>query len=254
MNFFFILNGKKVKQALIIVVAAFFTAGVLYIENGTLSPVFSSEDGPRAIYKGDEKDKKVALTFNISWGDTKAIPILDVLKQEGIKNATFFLSASWAERHPDVVKRIVDDGHEVGSMGYNYENYTKMEETKIKRDILRAQEVFNGLGIKKVNLLRPPSGHFDKKVLKVAESVGYTVIHWSINSDDWENPGTDVIVNNVLKPIVGGDIILLHASDSAKQTEKAISPLVKGIKKKGYENSSISDLIANAEATEKELD
>ncbi|MFC4323795.1 polysaccharide deacetylase family sporulation protein PdaB [Litchfieldia salsa] len=253
MNFFFILNGKKVKQTLIVIVAAFFTAGVLYIENGALSPVFSSEDGPKAIYKGEEKEKKVALTFNISWGDTKAIPILDELKNAKVRNATFFLSASWAERHPDVVERIIEDGHEIGSMGYNYDNYTDMEETKIKRDILRAQEVFVSLGVKKVNLLRPPNGNFDKKVLKIAESIGYTVIHWSIDSKDWKNPGTEAIIKNVVKDLNGGDIILLHASDSVKQTQKALSPMIKEIKSKGYENASVSALLSNAEAEEQEI-
>jgi len=252
-NFFFILNGKRVKQTLIILVASFFTAGILYMENGVFQPVFSTGDGPRAIYKGESKEKKVALTFDISWGDTKAMPILDLLKKEGIKNATFFLSAAWAERHPDVVKRIVNDGHEIGSMGYQYKNYTDLEETKIKSDILRAHEVFESLGVKKVNILRPPTGNFDEKVLKVADSAGYTVIHWSIDSKDWTNPGAKEIVSNVITPLKGGDIILLHASDSAKQTINALSPIIKGIKQKGYSNATISDILSNAEAKSEEI-
>ncbi len=252
MNFFFILNGKKIKQTLIILVASFFTAGVLYIENGTTS-VFSNEKGPRAIYKGEEKGKNIALTFNISWGDTKAIPILDELKNSGIKNATFFLSGSWAERHPDIVKRIIEDGHEIGSLGYNYENYTKMEDAKIRRDILKAQEVFNKMGIKKVTLLRAPTGQFNKNVLKIADTLGYTFVHWSIDSKDWKNPGVEEIVSNVVTKTKGGNIVLLHASDSAKQTEKALPVIIKELKQKGYSNLSVSDLISNAKASEKEL-
>jgi polysaccharide deacetylase family sporulation protein PdaB len=253
MNFFFILSGKKVKQTLIIMVASFFTAGILYIENGIQLPVFSTDDGPRAIYKGEKSEKKVALTFDISWGDTKAIPILDTLKKEGVKNATFFLSASWAERHPDVVERILKDGHEVGSMGYQFQNYTDLEEEKIKRDILQAQEVFKTLGVKNVVLLRPPSGNFDKKVLKVAESIGYTVVHWSTNSKDYTNPGVDNIVNNVLGKIKGGDIVLLHASDRVKQTNDALPQIIKGIRQKGYTNSTVTDIISNAEAKNEEV-
>jgi polysaccharide deacetylase family sporulation protein PdaB len=253
MNFFFILNGKRVKQTLIILVASFFSAGILYMENGVFQPVFSTGDGPRAIYKGESKEKKIALTFDISWGDTKALPILDLLKKEGIKNATFFLSASWAERHPDIVKRIIEDGHEIGSMGYQYKNYTDLDEAKIKRDILHAQEVLESLGVKKVSLLRPPTGNFDQKVLKVAEATGYTVIHWSIDSKDWKNPGVEEIVGNVVTPLKGGDIILLHASDSAKQTINAISPIIKGVKQKGYSNATISDILSNAEAKSEEI-
>jgi len=253
MNFFLILNSKQLKQTLIILVAAFFTAGILYIENGVYLPVFSTEEGPRAIYKGEKEGKKIALTFDISWGDTKALPILDLLQKEGIKNATFFLSAAWAERHPDIVKRIVEDGHEIGSMGYEYKNYTELEEAKVKRDILHAREVFKTLGVKDITLLRPPNGNFDKTVLKVADSVGYTVVHWSVNSNDWKNPGVDQIVNNVTSKLKGGDIVLLHASDSAKQTEKALPAIIKGVKQKGYSNATVSDIISNAEAKSKEI-
>ncbi|MFZ3590813.1 polysaccharide deacetylase family sporulation protein PdaB [Bacillus sp. DJP31] len=252
MNFFFILNGRRVKQALIIVIAAFFTAGILFIENSLYEPVFKTKDGSRAIYKGEEKGNTVALTFNISWGDERAIPILDSLKSQNIKGCTFFLSAAWAERHPNIVKRIMEDGHEIGSMGYQYKNYTSMDEQKIRRDILQAQDVFKTLGIKEIHLLRPPTGNFNGKVLKVAESVGYTVVHWSINSQDWTNPGTDLIVKN-LKNTKSGDIVLLHASDSAKQTEKAIPQIAKLLSSKGYKNQSLSELIANTEASTNEI-
>ncbi len=252
MSFFFILNGKKVKQTLIIVIAAFFTAGILFIDNSLYQPVFSTKEGPRAIYKGEGHGKNVALTFNISWGDELAIPIIDTLKKHNIKGCTFFLSGSWAEKHPDIVKRIIDDGHEIGSMGYLYKSYTSMDDQNIKRDLNKAQEVFMTLGIEKVNLLRPPSGYFNEKVLKVAESNGYSVVHWSINSQDWTNPGTEQILDSIRK-VKAGDIILLHASDSAKQTGKSIPEIAKVLKAKGYKNYSISELIANTEAKTQEV-
>ncbi|MBA2873229.1 polysaccharide deacetylase family sporulation protein PdaB [Anoxybacillus calidus] len=252
MNFFYVLNGHVLKKTLIIVIAAFFTASILYIQQKS-NPAFSTPTGPKAVYKAEKSRNEVALTFDISWGDEKAIPILNTLKKYGIKNATFFLSASWAERHPNIVKRIKEDGHEIGSMGYNYIDYTELEDDKIRRDLLQSQKVFNMLGIKNVTLLRPPSGHFNKKVLKIADSLGYTVVHWSIDSKDWLNPGVDMIVNNVVENIDGGDIILLHASDSAKQTLEALPQIISKMKKQGYQNACISELIANAKANAKEI-
>ncbi|MFP9202910.1 polysaccharide deacetylase family protein, partial [Enterococcus faecalis] len=79
------------------------------------------------------------------------------LKANGIKNATFFLSASWAERHPDTVARIVKDGHQIGSMGYAYKNYANLESSEIKKDMNRAQTAFEKLGVKDIQLLRPPT-------------------------------------------------------------------------------------------------
>jgi polysaccharide deacetylase family sporulation protein PdaB len=251
MNFFFVLSSKKLKQSLIIIIAAFFTAGILYIQN-LQQPVFSTEDGPKAIYRGETKKDDIALTFDIGWGDEKAKPILDILESEGIKHATFFLSAAWAERHPDIVERMIKEGHEIGSMGYQYKDYTDWDEEKIKRDILLAQETLKDLGVTKLELLRPPSGKFDEKVLNIAESLGYTVVSWSVDSRDYTNPGVDVIVTNVLKDLKGGDIILLHASDSAKQTAKALPLILKGIDKKGLKYATVSELISNTKAESSE--
>ncbi|MCI4059925.1 polysaccharide deacetylase family protein, partial [Bacillus cereus] len=129
--------------------------------------------GPKVIYKGETDSKDIALTFDISWGDEKAEPILDTLKANGIKNATFFLSASWAERHPDTVARIVKDGHQIGSMGYAYKNYANLESSEIKKDINLAQTAFEKLGIKNIQLLRPPTGQFNKNDLTDAKQYNY---------------------------------------------------------------------------------
>ncbi|MDR4162661.1 polysaccharide deacetylase family protein, partial [Bacillus paranthracis] len=93
-----------------------------------------------------------------------------------------------------------------------------LEANVIRRDILRAQDVFTKLGVKQIYLLRPPSGDFNKAKLKIAESHGYTVAHWHNNSNDWKNPSVNNIVSTVSNNLTGGDSVLLYASDSALQT------------------------------------
>ncbi|MDQ0156954.1 polysaccharide deacetylase family sporulation protein PdaB [Robertmurraya andreesenii] len=249
MNFFFVLNGRTIKQLLIVMVAAFFTAWFLFLENFIHIPVFSEKNDPKAIYKGE---KDIALTFNIGWGDEKAEPILDVLKKKNISTATFFLSGSWAERHPDLVERIVKEGYEIGILGYNYVEYTKLEEKEVRRDLARALEAFHKLNIKNIKLARAPDGHFDQKTLKVANRLGLTVVHWSVNSQDWTNPGVEKIVKNV-SSAKKGDIILLHASDSAKQTASALPPIIDHLNKKGLKLISVSEMIANANSNTREI-
>ncbi|MCD8500855.1 MAG: polysaccharide deacetylase family sporulation protein PdaB [Bacillaceae bacterium] len=246
MNFIWVINGKKLKQYIIIIVAAFFTAGILYVERSQMT-VFSPNEEHSAIYKIDTNEKKLALTFNISWGEEKAIPILDVLKEKGINNATFFLSASWAERHPDIVERIVGDGHEIANHGYRYENYPTWDDEKIKKDINLSDSVLQELTGKKPTLLRPPNGNFDKRVLKVVESKDYTLVHWSVDSKDYTNPGVDVITDNVMNNVKGGDIVLFHASDTVKHTHKALPIIIDQLKKNGYTFVSVSELIASTE-------
>jgi len=138
-------------------------------------------------------------------------------------------------------------------MGYNYTSYTSLEANEMRRDLLRSQDVFTKLGIKQVKLLRPPSGEFNKTVLKVAESLGYTVVHWSNNSNDWKNPGVNKIVSTVANNLRGGDIVLLHASDSALQTNKSLPLLLQKLKSDGYEQVSVSQLISNTSARSNDI-
>ena len=226
MNFFWVLPSRQIKQWALVVLAAVFSACFLFVQNIFNAPVLSTPDGPKAVYKGE---RNVALTFNIGWGDERALPIVETLKKENIKSATFFLSGSWAERHPDVVAAIVKEGYEVGMLGYAYKDYSELKDEEIANDILRAQEAFKKLNVKKIKLLRAPTGHFDRRLLKIGEQYGYTVVHWSIDTKDWTNPGIEKIVQNTDRA-AQGDIILLHASDSAIQTNKALPPLLEKLR------------------------
>lgn len=249
MNFFYVMNAKSIKTVFVIVIAAFFTAWFFYMDNMVQIPAFSAKDGPKAIYKGE---KDLALTFNIGWGDEKAEPILDVLKKEKAGAVTFFLSGSWAERHPDLVTRMVKEGYEIGMLGYEYKDYTDLEEDKVRRDIQKAQEAFKKLNVKNIELLRAPTGHFDQRTLKIAERLGYTVVHWSLDTKDWTNPGTEVIAANASKA-KKGDILLMHASDSAKQTAEALPLVLKDIRSKNLKMVTVSEMIANGDSKSAEV-
>ncbi len=249
MNLFYVLNGRPFKNIILVLVAALFAALFLYMQTRLDIPVFVTKDGPKAVYRGE---KDLALTFNIGWGDEKAEPILDTLKKENVKAATFFLAGSWAERHPDLVDRIAKEGYEIGILGYSYEDYRNLEDVKIGNDISKAKVVFEKLNIKNIKVLRAPTGHFDERTLKIASRYGYTVVHWSIDSQDWTNPGVKMIVKNVSKA-KSGDIVLLHASDAAKQTASALPQIVNDVRSKGFNFVSVSEMIANGSAQSKEI-
>lgn len=246
MNFFFTVSGRKVKQGFLIVIISFFTALFYFSQSLVQFPALSAKSEPKAIYKGE---KGIALTFNIGWGDVQAEPILDTLKKLEVTSATFFLSGAWAERHPEVVEKIKEMGYEIGSLGYAYEDYTELEEAEIRRDMDRSLEVLKKLNVKEVKLLRSPTGHFDRRTIKVADELGLTIVHWSINSQDWKNPGVSKIVKNTSKARKG-DIVLMHASDAATQTAKALPEVVSVIKKKG-DMVTVSDMIANGKVKTK---
>jgi polysaccharide deacetylase family sporulation protein PdaB len=245
MKFFWILNGKRLKQVLLIITAAFIAAAMAFMEQDYI-PVFSTSDKPHGISKVNTEKKQIALTFDISWGDLRGKPILKNLEENDVE-ATFFINGQWADRHKGIVKKIVEGDHELGSHGFQHKNYTEMEEEEVRKDILLAQEMIEKVSGKKPTLLRPPNGNFNKQVLEVAEKLNNTVIHWSVNSKDWKNPGVATIVENVTSSIDPGDIVLLHASDSAKQTDKALSILIEQLKGKNYSFVTVSELLANGD-------
>src|SRR5690606_3255696 len=119
---------------------------------------------------------------------------------------------------------------------------------QIIKDIRNSHHILTDLTGKKPNLLRPPHGHFDKRTLKIADQLGYSIIHWSVDANDYQNPGVETIVNNVLDNVTNGDIILMHASDSVKQTEEALPIILNDLKKQGYQFMLISELIASTSA------
>ncbi|GAE93681.1 polysaccharide deacetylase [Gracilibacillus boraciitolerans JCM 21714] len=109
------------------------------------------------------------------------------------------------------------------------------------------------MGYSDVYLLRAPNGHLNEEVIQLAENHGLKVIQWSINPNDWKNPGTDKISKHILDNLSNGDIILLHASDAVKQTEKALQQVIPSIKQKKKDFLTISELITLSETKNEEL-
>ncbi|WP_096271348.1 polysaccharide deacetylase family sporulation protein PdaB [Paucisalibacillus globulus] len=249
MSHFYVMRFSKMKRWALIVVLAFFTAGFLWFEsNGSLS-VFSKES-PVALTKGSSDEPNIALTFNISWGEKKVHDILKQLEQHQVQ-ATFFVSGEWAEKHPDILKKISEGKHEVGMLGYRYKSYLDQEIDQVRKDLRYAKEIFGKLGYKDMELVRAPHGHFNDEIIKLAEDMGHKVIHWNINPNDWQNPGTQKIVDHVMSETNNGDIILLHASDSVKQTAESLKTILPGLKNKGYKFVTVSEMINQAHAETK---
>src|SRR5690625_2059918 len=216
MRSFYTFNLRRWKRwgivFMIVCVIAFF----LWLQRSLIFPFFYNDE-PTAVLKGHDAEPYVALTFNISWGDEKVHDILKQLEEENVQ-ATFFVSGEWAERHPEIIEDIQEGTHELGMLGYRYKSYLKQDIDSVRRDLFQAKHVFDKLGYDDIKWLRPPSGHFNEDIEALIERLELKLIHWTVHPNDWKNPGTDVIVKEVMKDIEKGDIILLHASDAAKQT------------------------------------
>lgn len=245
MSFFYVLNGRKLKRYFLIAVAVVFSVGIIYAERDNIT-VFAPQQ-PAAIYSVPTDEKVVSLTFDISWGDKRTEPILNVLKEKNVKQATFFLSSPWSKSHPDIVKKILDAGFEIGSHGHKHDNYSKLSDEEIRKQITTAHSILSDMIGKQPNLIRLPNGDFDKRVLRIADDLQYKVIQWDTDSLDWMNIGTDKIINRVVTRAHPGDIILLHASDSVKQTHEALPVIIDQLREKGYDFVTVSALLSQTE-------
>jgi polysaccharide deacetylase family sporulation protein PdaB len=235
-------DGKQI-FAITTVIALFMA--VLFAAAGQF-PAFAAERTPTAIYKVNTDKKIVALTFDISWGNKVPEPVLDVLEKEGVKKATFFLSGPWTLRHPEIAKRIRRMGYEIGSHGNLHKDFSNYPDSWIREQVRIAEKsIYQVTGVH-TRLIRTPNGDFNPRVLRCLNSMGYTVIQWNTDSLDWKNPGTQAIINRVLNRTVPGDIILMHASDSSKQIVDALPQIIRGLRAKGYEFVTVSELLAQA--------
>ncbi|WP_010632305.1 polysaccharide deacetylase family protein [Sporolactobacillus vineae] len=243
-----IFNIRKAKNLLLILLAAFIAALILYIQKQDIS-VFVPVREHGALAHVETSQKRLALTFDSNWGTNQIQTILETLKSEKIK-ATFFFSGEWAERHPELVRRAIRDGHEVESQGMRHEDYTQLSTQQIRRDLLlSADAIFKAGGVRPV-LIRPPYGKISTDFLNQASALQLQPVLWNVYPHDDANPGYAEIVRNVLRTAGKGSIIRLHASDSAKQTDRALPLIIRELENRGFTFVTLQGLISDSKSRE----
>jgi polysaccharide deacetylase family sporulation protein PdaB len=239
----FYLSFSKIKRASINVLM--FGLATLLLAAALLQPaeIFTTaQSKPHPIYQVQTKDKVAALTFNINWGQRVPGTVLEVLKQYGVK-ATFFVSGSWAGKYPELANRIVKEGHEIGSNGDRQINLSAETKATVKKELATAADYIKEAAGVTPHLLRTPYGAWNDTVLATAAGSGYNVIQWSLDALDIQTPGKDEIVKNVVEKINPGDIVLMFACDTASQTPGALPGIIEGLRAKGYELVTVSNLL-----------
>ena len=194
------------------------------------------------IYCVDTDKKQVALSFDAAWGNEQTEHLLDILDKYNVKT-TFFLVGDWVEKYPESVKEISKRGHDVGNHSNTHPHMTQMSVDDMNTQIQTCNEKIKALTGKCPTLFRAPYGDYNNTLIESANSLGYHVIQWSVDSLDWKDYGADSIVDTVLnhKALGDGAIILMH--NGAKYTKDALERVITGLQAKGYEIVPISQLI-----------
>lgn len=183
------------------------------------------------------ENKYVALTFDDGPHETVTYEILDVLKKYDAR-ATFFVLGVHAEDHPEVLKRVAAEGHEIGNHTWGHPYLTEISQEKIKQDVKKADEFILNITGQMPGLLRPPYGHVNETVIA---AVNKPLIKWSLDTRDWESQNPDAIFEKVQTKVKDGDIIIMH--DTLPTTAEALELVLPWLYEQGYQVVTVSELL-----------
>jgi peptidoglycan-N-acetylglucosamine deacetylase len=198
------------------------------------SPLFG-----RPITSLRTNGRAVALTFDDGPNPDATPLILDALRACGA-HATFFILGRHAERWPDLVKRVADEGHAIGNHGYYHRKLHFKSPTYVREDLERGTEMIERASGIRPRLFRAPHGFRSPWVTAIAGSLGQRTVGWSLGVWDSDRPGVDVIADRTVEGARPGSILLLHDGDGYDavgdrlQTAHAVPLIVNRLHAQGY--------------------
>jgi len=206
-----------------------------------------------AYYIGAPDDNAIYLTFDCGYENGNLPMILDALQDAQVP-ALFFLTGHFMKTEPELVLRMVNEGHLVGNHTYDHPDLTTVSKMRFFDELARAEEQFYAItGQEMIKYLRPPEGKFNQQLLDWAKEAGYYTILWSLAYVDWDvnhQKGGDYAHEQVMNKIHPGAIILLHSTSS--DNAAAMADIVASIRNAGYEFKSVQDLMVD-DLTDDEL-
>jgi peptidoglycan-N-acetylglucosamine deacetylase len=197
---------------------------------------------PATYFECNVDGPYIAMTFDDGPSEATTPRLLDILKQRHIK-ATFFMIGQNAERNPDIVRRILAEGHEIGNHSWTHPQLSKLPEDKVTEEITKTQDAIRDACGYTPTLMRPPYGAITKAQREWIENqFGLNVILWTVDPFDWKRPGESVIEQRIVAGAKPGAIILSH--DIHKQTVDAMPATLDALAAKGFKFVTVSQLIA----------
>lgn len=184
-----------------------------------------------------EEKKKIALTFDDGPNPYFTEMLLEGLKKRGVK-ATFFVLGEEAEKYPDILSQIHEDGHLIGVHSYSHVNFGEVGITKAKEQIDKTQEIIYSVTGEYAGYIRPPYGCWQKEL---DAQVSLIEVLWDVDPLDWATKDSDAVVQRILKNTKEGSIILLH--DASASSVQAAFTVINALEKQGYEFVTVEELL-----------
>lgn len=200
------------------------------------SPVYAQE---QPIYKADCQDKKIALMVNVYQGTEYVIKYTQKLKEHGI-SATFFIGGIYAEKNPETIKYLFDNGFEIGNHGYNHKLHTRLSKEDSSSEISRTNELLKQITGERPTLFAPPSGDVDSALVSLARQQGCLTVMWTADTIDWRDQDREKICARVKRNLVPGALILTHPT---KATVESLDEIISFAKQAGYSFYEVGELV-----------
>lgn len=202
------------------------------------------------VDRGSTETPRVAITFDDGPGPSTPA-ILDALAASTTR-ATFFVLGRQAEQHPDLIRRIVDEGHEIGCHGYDHGILVFRDNEHVADQIRRCEQAVEAAaGLDAMSrLFRAPHGFRGPLTSRAAARLGYRTVGWTTGVFDSAQPGADVIADRVCAALAPGAIILLHDADgwdptaSREQTAGALPRICRVAREQGLEPTTLGAVLA----------
>ena len=190
-------------------------------------------DGP-----GTEEAGAVALTFDDGPWPKTTEALLDGLAQRGVK-ATFFLVGEQVADHQDTVRRMADEGHQIGLHTWHHVSLQGMTREEIAAQLGKTQQTIQAVVGPEELMLRPPYGFVDETLKQWAKT---PIVCWSVDTEDWKDQNVERIVQTVTQQAEDGDIILMH--DIFETSVTAALACVDRLMAQGYYFVTVEELFA----------
>lgn len=190
----------------------------------------------------NSKPKYIALTFDDGPHKVLTPRLLDGLKDLGAK-VTFFVMGIKVDLHPNILKRAMAEGHEVANHAWNHPVLSKLPWEEVHRQLTVTSDILFNMTNVRPKVMRPPYGNTNRRLnARIYSETHMPAIMWSLDTQDWQRPGVDAIVDRIMKKSTSGTVILCH--DIHPDTIQAVLKVVPEMQKKGFVFKTVSEMIS----------
>lgn len=201
----------------------------------------------QAAYIGNTNEKVLYLTFDAGYENGCTAKILDTLKEKQVP-AAFFLVGNYIRQSPDLVRRMVAEGHTVGNHTMHHYDMSRLsDKAAFSKELTDLEALYKEtVGQELPKFYRPPQGIYSEENLKMAQELGYQTVFWSLAYVDWNNdaqPTKETAFAKLLPRTHNGAVVLLHST--SKTNAEILGELIDKWKAMGYRFGTLEELFAS---------